>query len=73
MLKQIKPGLLEKTENYVKATIYNRVVQPNTPSYALSWNTAQNTFLSIYISIHMYPQMRFTVIAINVPVKSLSR
>ncbi len=77
MLKQIKAELLGKTENndgiYVKVTIYNRVMQPKTPSYALTWNTAHDTIFSTFMLIHMHPHFCFTVIDVNVLVKSLSR
>ncbi len=77
MLKQKKTELLEKTEKndgiYVKATIYNRVMQPKTPSYALTWNTAHNTIFSILMFYHMHPHLCFTFIAVNVLEKSLSR
>ncbi len=74
MLKQIKTELLEKTDGiYVKVTIYNRVMQPIAPSYALTWNTAHNATFSTFMFIHMHPHFCFTVIDVNVLVKSLSR
>ncbi len=66
--KAQKPELLEKTDGiFVKVTIYYRVMQPKTPFYAL------NTIFSTFMLIHMHPHFCFTVIDVNVLVKSLSR